>query len=272
VGRSTPLSRTTTSPGRLESNRRRILGLAAGSGLPGYRDGRPGVARRGAETCVAALPQLRQERQRQRGAGRLSQGTNSSSGGRSARERVCASARPGRTCLREARRGPGLPWRDVASRSPELPSRAAARASVRANRPWAASAHPSVDHPSLDGTRSYAPSPRRAGTRNATDRIETLRSAAVSSLRMPGSTRERPLAAPLHGNGQRGRNAQIVEKSAICSGRRTVAFPRECGRVTTGPTLSPPYLRPTGGRRTHGGRRPLRRVSSRGWTTRCDSR
>ena len=38
------------SPERLESNRRWILGLAAGTGHPGYRDGRPGVARRGADT------------------------------------------------------------------------------------------------------------------------------------------------------------------------------------------------------------------------------
>ena len=52
--------------------------------------------------------------------------------------------RPCRTSLRDARRGPALAWRDVESGSLELLSHAAARASVRANRPWACSAHPSV--------------------------------------------------------------------------------------------------------------------------------
>jgi hypothetical protein len=67
--------------------------------------------------------------------------------------------------MREARRDPGLPWRDVASRLPEVPSRAAARASVRANRPWAAAAQPSVT--TLLWTGRDPTPPVRAGTRNA---------------------------------------------------------------------------------------------------------
>ena len=107
---------------------------------------------------------------------------------------------PLRPCLRSStrapRRGVGLPCHGVASRSPEVLSRAAARAAVRADRPWAAAAHPSVTTLLWTGRDRTSPHPRRAGTRNATDCVDALLSQRSRASGMLGNRPQSSYAPP----------------------------------------------------------------------------
>jgi hypothetical protein len=73
---------------------------------------------------------------------------------------------------------------------------------VRANRPWAASAHPSVATLLWTGRDPTLPHPLGVGIRSATGRIETLRSCDGLQASDAGQWTGRPSAAPLHGRQQ----------------------------------------------------------------------